>query len=392
MYTLPLDVAEDSLLPRLGKVLWGWELCDTLVSAKECKAKGPCPHRRIGQLQRFFQFYKALTLNYADSYSPANRLFKTHQDLHQAICELKANPDITRAQFSRVIANQSGRPESTQSSLLDATALVVNVLTMIDCSALYQSPDRLETGAYRLHWKDEVPFSKYIQDLFPTTSHPILSFNDNLSSTEMKSELRGIKLKKRLRMQFRDTHDIQNHLKLDRELNTLEIYHHTAFLKEQLRLTKGDGVFSIPSDSLRVGALPRQLVLETLDSLQTILFPLSEPKSKRLLRSLTKEFSFDPDIQHLEVSAIRKTGEESIQYVFLADRLAELHNELQTPRPRGWLNKQLERKSGARYMMKATLWGVAFAVMLGMASLTVSCYQTWIAYQAWQHPVYPPGP
>lgn len=119
---------------------------------------------------------------------------------------------------------------------------------------------------------------------------------------------------------------------------------------------------------------------------------MSEPKSKRLLRSLTEQYSLDPDIQHLEVSAIRKTGEESIEYVFLADRLAALHNELQTPRPRGWLGRRLERKSGARYMLMATLCGVAFAVLLGMASLAVTCYQTWIAYQAWQHPVSPSSP
>ncbi|KAK4641522.1 hypothetical protein QC761_501100 [Podospora bellae-mahoneyi] len=109
-------------------------------------------------------------------------------------------------------------------------------------------------------------------------------------------------------MRFRDTHDIQDNLKLDRNQNTLEIYHHTAFLKEQLRLTKSDGDFSLPSNSIRVGAFPRHLVLEILDSLQTIIFPLSEPKSKRLLRSFIEQYSLDPDIQHLEVSAIRKTG------------------------------------------------------------------------------------
>jgi len=43
-------------------------------------------------------------------------------------------------------------------------------------------------------------------------------------------------------------------------------------------------------------------------------------------------------------------------------------------------------------MIMATLVGVIFAVVLGMASLAVSSYQTWIAYQAWQHPVAPANP
>ena len=115
--------------------------------------------------------------------------------------------------------------------------------------------------------------------------------------------------------------------------------------------------------------------------------PLSDPKSKRLLQSLAPACSFDPDVLHFEFSSIRTVGEDNIRYVFLADRLSELHNELHNPRPRGWLQRQIERKSGARYMMMATLLGVLFAIFLGMASLAVSSYQTWIAYQAWQHPV-----
>ena len=85
-------------------------------------------------------------------------------------------------------------------------------------------------------------------------------------------------------------------------------------------------------------------------------------------------------------------GEENIPYVFLADRLSELYNELQNPRPRGWLQRQMERKSGARYMLMATLFGVLFAIFLGIASLAVSAYQTWITYQAWQHPILPSNP
>lgn len=130
-------------------------------------------------------------------------------------------------------------------------------------------------------------------------------------------------------------------------------------------------------------------MLEVLDSIQGVIFPLSEPKSKRLLKSLIHPLSLDPDIVNFEFSSIRKAGEENIPYMYLADRLSDLYNEARNPRPRGWLERQVERKSGARYMMMATLIGVTFAVLLGIASLVVSVYQTWITYQAWQHPVSP---
>jgi len=124
-----------------------------------------------------------------------------------------------------------------------------------------------------------------------------------------------------------------------------------------------------------------------LDSLQGTLFPLSDPKSKKLLRSLISKCSFDPDILTFEFSSVRRVGEESVPYIYLADRLADLYNELQTPQPRSWLQRSVQRRSSARHVMMATLIGVVFAILLGMASLGVSSYQAWIAYQAWKHPV-----
>lgn len=122
------------------------------------------------------------------------------------------------------------------------------------------------------------------------------------------------------------------------------------------------------------------------------MFPLADPKSKKLLQWLVSTCSFDPDVLNFEFSSIRRVGEENIPYVYLADRLSDLYAELRNPRPRGWFEQEIERKSSARHMMMATLVGVIFAVLLGMASLAVSSYQAWIAYQAWQHPIAPPAP
>ncbi|KAM4058972.1 hypothetical protein HRG_008153 [Hirsutella rhossiliensis] len=236
-----------------------------------------------------------------------------------------------------------------------------------------------------------MPFSKFIQDLFPVGHHHVLSNANSELFVDMKSELKASRIRKRLGVTIIATSDIRDHLHLDRRRNVLEVYHHAAFLKEQLRVTKDSPDRSSPSSSIKRGALPRQLVLEVLDSLQGVLFPLADPKSKRLLQSLVSTDSFDPDILNFEFSSIRRMGEENIPYVYLADRLSGLYNELQSPRPRGRLEQKVERKSGARYMMMATLIGVLMAVFLGMASLAVSSYQTWIAYQAWKYPVVPPS-
>jgi hypothetical protein len=137
------------------------------------------------------------------------------------------------------------------------------------------------------------------------------------------------------------------------------------------------------------GALPRQLALEALDSVQKVLFPLSDAKSRALLQSLVSTASFDPDSLRFESTTIRSADEKEISYHYFGARLADLYEELENPQPRGWIEKWLERKSGARYLMLATLIGVLIALILGFASLGVSSYQAWVGYQAWKHPVTP---
>jgi hypothetical protein len=134
------------------------------------------------------------------------------------------------------------------------------------------------------------------------------------------------------------------------------------------------------------GVLPRELALEALDSVQQILFPLTDPKSKSLLRSLTASCNFDPDILRYDSSSIRNPYEKVIPYHYFGARLAELYEEMENPTPRGF-EKWFERKSGARYVMMATIAGVIFAIFLGMASLALGAYQAWIGYQQWQHPI-----
>jgi hypothetical protein len=250
-----LENIDESLVLQLGQVLWYWKLCTGCLETRTCVADS-CPARRVSRLQRYFQFYKAVVSTYADGSSAKDRVFKTHEDLWRAIRVLKSNPDTTRAGFCRLLSTseKAGLVETTwnQQDLLNASTLVVKLLTMIDSSALHRSSDRLETGYSRTHWKDDVPFSKYLEDLFPSENHPVLSYPDSDMLIEMKSELRGTKLKKHLGIAFRPTQDIRNHLRLDRRLNVLEIYHHTAFLKEQMRLTRRPGDWSIPSVSIKV--------------------------------------------------------------------------------------------------------------------------------------------
>ncbi|KEF61660.1 uncharacterized protein A1O9_03228 [Exophiala aquamarina CBS 119918] len=102
------------------------------------------------------------------------------------------------------------------------------------------------------------------------------------------------------------------------------------------------------NDSLRFGVLPRQLLLEALDSVQKVLFPISNPKCYALLQSLITKCSFDPDCLRFESSTIRNDDEKDISYHYFGSRFVELYEELQRPATHNPLEKWLERKSAPR--------------------------------------------
>jgi hypothetical protein len=128
------------------------------------------------------------------------------------------------------------------------------------------------------------------------------------------------------------------------------------------------------------------LALETLVTLKEILFPLN-PESQSLLRTLVLKKSFDPDCLRVDSRSYRRTDESSVQFRYWGGRLDDLYEQMEHPTPRGILERWMERRSGARYVMMATLGGVVIAVILGALSLAVGIFQAWVAYQQWKHPV-----
>jgi hypothetical protein len=123
-----------------------------------------------------------------------------------------------------------------------------------------------------------------------------------------------------------------------------------------------------------------------LDSLQKILFP-PDPESQSLLRSLVSKALLDPDCLRFEAAIYRLDDEVETTYEYFGARLMDLYDEIENPRPRGLIEKWLERRSGARHVMMATLIGVIIAILLGIFGLAVGIFQAWVGYQQWKHPV-----
>lgn len=144
----------------------------------------------------------------------------SYEDLFDIIKALRSNPELTKADLLEKLFDD--RP--TRADQKRALNLAVQVVMMINCSVSRQSSVLLEYGNQQARWNKDDSFSQFLHDAFPKIAHP--------SIDEIKNNLRATKLKKHARLDFRPTDDLRNHLRLDRETGTVEIFHHTAFLKE----------------------------------------------------------------------------------------------------------------------------------------------------------------
>lgn len=230
----PLSKVTTPQLQQLTRVLWSWSICAECSAGKPCQTE-QCPWQRSTILGRFFEFYKTLTALYEADVRPVQQpSLRSHEDLMTIIEELKSNPEVTRnALLEKLFADRPARSDQER-----AINIAVRVMMMVNCSALRQSSALLEHGSHQAPWRSDVPFSEFITSIFPKTDHP--------SIDHIKENLRATKLKKRAGLRFEPTDDLRSHLKLDRKRAVVEIFHHTAFLKEQLRLTKDEpGIMSV---------------------------------------------------------------------------------------------------------------------------------------------------
>lgn len=250
---LPLEKVTDKQLQTLGEILWSWNFCEECRTGRSCSAED-CPSQRVKRLGRFFEHYKDLTSSYEADTAPGDRAaLSTHEDLFAIIKKLKLEPDITRAAFAaEVFREDTCRRLPSAADQERAVNLAVKVIVMVNCSAQRQSSGLLEHGLSQAPWRSDVTFSQFIIDIFPMTDHPSLNDNDLKDSMELKAALMAKKLKKRIGLKLQPTDDLRRHLKLDRKTRIVEIYHHTAFLKEHLRLTKDKAQNLSVSESIRL--------------------------------------------------------------------------------------------------------------------------------------------
>ncbi|TRX95935.1 hypothetical protein FHL15_003077 [Xylaria flabelliformis] len=393
----PLAKVSRSDFAKLCVALWEWRPCADWIAERACQHGYLDPACRCQDAERlgpFFEFYRETTACYIPELTgDSPQAVKTHDDLIHVIQHIKLHPHIPRLQLTTeyfAACTRVGMLDVPSNDQNRAFSLAARVMTMLQSCVEDQCDGLLEAGTQPAIWHFSKSFNQFV-DCVIVRQYPLrlgpysVAIPQYPKPTFTLESLSVKKLRRVAKLKLVPTNDLRDHLALDKKNGTVAVYHFTSVLKEHLRAGRERELHDATGMNTQLYyGLPKQLVLETLHTLRYVLFPL-DSESQSILRSLVAKDKFDADNCDVNTSwQLRE--EELIAYEYWGSRLVDLHDELENPTPRGFIETWMERKSGARYIMMATLAGVLIAILLGILSLAVSILQTWITWQQWKHP------
>ncbi|KAK3692987.1 hypothetical protein B0T22DRAFT_370081 [Podospora appendiculata] len=394
----PLQAVSTSHLRALCRVLWDWHLCDNCRNPTnnrwQCQTDG-CPWEEktmYGRLELFFDLYRELTRAYVpDFFGDEDQALRGHHDLFDIMLLLKTHGatltrDECRAIYFAHRGTKGGPLTIARADQDRAFDLASRVMTMAAVAGgslesqrrlrVFRSGDDDESGARFLdpHWRADQSLSVALSDLFPMRIHPSLQDGDALVE-RIKADLTAVNLTRIAGLRMEGTNDLKNHLRLNQATGVVHVFHMTTVLKEHLLASRL---------AHTAACLPRHIALETLYTIQ-LLFQ-QDDKSRALHRNLVSKHGFDPDGLRFGTVPYESPGERdsASRFPIWGPRLMDLYDEIENPKPRGVVDAWLERRSKSRHVMMATIAGVIAAVILGVLTLCVSVFQTWISWQQWK--------
>jgi hypothetical protein len=394
----PLQVVTTGDLGALCHVLWGWELCDNCLHATS-KGLSRCGvalcscawGRRAERLEPFFEFYRQTTRPYVpDFFGDHDQAIRSHRDLLDILVLIKSHgTDRTRGGcMAEYFGRRSGGEESLvpQSDQDRAFELAARIMTMTHVSCekgqdIFSAETSWDVESKQSdlcpQWREQYTLPESLDDLFMARIHPSLQ-NSDPQSKLIRETLTAVNLKKMAGLKIESTNNLHHHLKLNPSTGTVQIFHHTTFLKEHLLATLS---------TRHLPGLSRKLALETICTIQ-LLFPPENATSQSLLRNLVSKDGFDPDCLRFGTASFELPGsgekERAMRFPTWGTRLMHLYDEIENPKPRGRVEAWLERRSKSRHVMMVTMIGVLTAVLLGLFGLCLSIFQTWIAWRQWK--------
>ncbi|OCL12556.1 hypothetical protein AOQ84DRAFT_419352 [Glonium stellatum] len=313
----------------------------------------------------------------------------SHDDILWIVELLKGNPRVTWAELNSQVHEQN-LSSITTSGINKAVNIAVQAMIMVDCAARDRHSTTYEVDSYRpISWEPSEPFLDFVQRAFPRDSEG--DRRRIKQALRNRYILKAWKLKKRLGVTFRMTDNLMEHLLYDSHNQVLYLFHQTAFLKAHLKRSSAHLAMECSlEESLKLGTVPPQLLVETLHSLQAVLFPILDDKSADILVRLTKKMGFDDDCNQYDGYMRFKEPPEDFTYHYWGGRLARLEELVIRREPRNKLERWFRWYTTDVNALAIALLALAISIVVGLIGIVISSIQLWIAWEAWRYPVAPP--
>ncbi|KAH8892974.1 hypothetical protein GQ53DRAFT_718575 [Thozetella sp. PMI_491] len=324
----------------------------------------------------FLRFYTTTCLERGDIFVPINPpIFKAHSEVIEAVKTLRNSATSSKDAFQSLAfptADALERDWATRTAV--KLAFLVDSASKDDYSGGYQMG-----GPFPVKWEADKTFLEFLEGAFPTYTPK------SFQKSSFGHSLRAWKLKKRYGIQLVPTDDLVQHLMYDRQTSTIMVFRHTAVLKSHLRHTGSQPLDLDLEETVKLGSLKPQLLLETLLTVYYILLPLSvDRRSARLAESLVRKKKFDPNLI-VDDGSIR-TIPKDFEFVYWAERLEILEGVTANPPPANKLVGWMERHTSERNALTVAILGVFLAVLFGFLSFVVGIAQLIVSILAWKYP------
>ncbi|OHE96134.1 hypothetical protein CORC01_08511 [Colletotrichum orchidophilum] len=345
----------------------------------------------------FFSLYDDLLRNETDfivNIDPEDAKPLSEREVILMTSLIKTHPAMTKEDVVKKVKTSFGINRSTEKidSLINIS---VQLVSMADCNAGDHHSSDYSLGGFRpISWVHGESFLGFMERSFPMSKDPSIQEKAEAAVDE-KAALKAWKLRNRFGIKFRGTHNLSEHLLLDPKSNSLYLFHHVGFLKAQLEKARDEQqpLGQHMEESLKSGNLPPQLLVETLHSLQSILFQSIDRKSADILDDLIgkRRGAFDRECAEYEGYILFHSPPEDFKYVYWAERLSILQDMITSRPPRNKFERWLHRQSNEGSALYVALVALFISILVGIISIGLGAIQVWIAWMAWKYPVPEPS-
>lgn len=229
----PLHKPNDDVLMRLGKELWGWQLCNKCMNKPACEDV-ECPWSRRQDLENVWKYYSELTTSYIPETTSA-MVLNSHDKFLSIIKAIREHPGWTRAEFmAHCFPRATGQDQGVivQIDQTRAVDMAATVVFFIDCDCA-GSP---LTTVDPFRWRPSVRIGDVLKDaLRPTTTSSMLYAVTGFTKSRLRRTFSAANLRNNIAgLHFEPTEDLRCHLRFDPRSRALQVCQHTAAMKEVL--------------------------------------------------------------------------------------------------------------------------------------------------------------